>query len=326
MKIVSGMRPTGKLHLGHLMPIEKWVELQNSGNDTQFFIANWHAYTSHRDTPQIIDDATLDLVRHYLACGINPEKSIVFIQSAVKEHAELSLLLGMLISVSRLERVPTYKEMQENVTDKDLSTIGFLGYPVLMATDILIYKADAVPVGEDQIYHLELAREIARKFNMTYGVEILKEPQPIISRVAKLPGTDGRKMSKSYNNSIIIDSNAQELKSKIMPMITDPARMKRTDPGDPEKCPVWEFHKAFTNSESEKQWVTGGCKSAGIGCIDCKKVLLKNLEAKMQPIWDNLSKISEDDARGVVEKGNARAREIACNTMSEVRCAMKLRW
>jgi len=232
----------------------------------------------------------------------------------------------MLISVSRLERVPTYKEMQENVTDKDLSTIGFLGYPVLMATDILIYKADAVPVGEDQIYHLELSREIARKFNMTYGVEILKEPQPIISRVAKLPGTDGRKMSKSYNNSIIIDSNAQELKSKIMPMITDPARMKRTDPGDPEKCPVWDFHKAFTNSENEKQWVTGGCKSAGIGCIDCKKVLLKNLEAKMQPIWDNLSNISEADARDVVEKGNARAREIACNTMNEVRCAMKLRW
>jgi len=325
MTVVSGMRATGKLHIGNFVTLENWVEIQNKSNENFFFVADWHALTSHYDTPEIIETSTLDIIRHYIAVGLDPEKSVLFIQSAIKEHAELYLLFGMISSVSRLERIPTYKEQINNISNKDLTNLGFLGYPVLQAADILIYKGDRVPVGEDQIYHLEFTRDIARKFNMTYK-EIFPESQPIISKVPKLPGTDGRKMSKSYGNIINIETNEKELKEKILPMMTDPARKRRTDPGNPEKCPVWDYHKAFTPSQEEKDWVTKGCTTAGIGCIDCKKLLIKNMKKRLEPVWDKLANTTLQDAKNIALEGNEKARKVAEQTMKEVREAMHLKW
>lgn len=325
MTVVSGMRATGKLHIGNFVTLENWVEIQNKSNENFFFVADWHALTSHYDTPEIIETSTLDIIRHYIAVGLDSEKSVLFIQSAIKEHAELYLLFGMISSVSRLERIPTYKEQINNISNKDLTNLGFLGYPVLQAADILIYKGDRVPVGEDQIYHLEFTRDIARKFNMTYK-EIFPESQPIISKVPKLPGTDGRKMSKSYGNIINIETNEKELKEKILPMMTDPARKRRTDPGNPEKCPVWDYHKAFTPSQEEKDWVTTGCTTAGIGCIDCKKLLIKNMKKRLEPVWDKLSNTTLQDAKNIALEGNEKARKRAGQTMKEVREAMHLKW
>ncbi|PNR95952.1 tryptophan--tRNA ligase [Petrotoga sp. 9PWA.NaAc.5.4] len=325
MVIVSGMRATGKLHIGNFVTLEKWVELQKKSDHNFFFVADWHALTSHYDEVEIIEESTLDIIRHYLAVGLNPNQSVIFIQSAIKEHAELYLLFGMIASVSRLERIPTYKEQITNISDKDLTTLGFLGYPLLQAADILIYKGERVPVGEDQIYHIEFTREIARKFNLRYK-EVFPEPEAIISNVPKLPGTDGRKMSKSYGNIINIETNEKELKEKILPMITDPARKRRTDPGNPEKCPVWDYHKVFTESQEEKEWVVKGCTTAGIGCIDCKKLLIKNMKNKMEPVWENLAKISKEDAKKIAIEGNEKARNIAKETMKEVKDAMHMRW
>ena len=325
MVIVSGMRATGKLHIGNFVTLEKWVELQKKSDHNFFFVADWHALTSHYDEVEIIEESTLDIIRHYLAVGLNPNQSVIFIQSAIKEHAELYLLFGMIASVSRLERIPTYKEQITNISDKDLTTLGFLGYPLLQAADILIYKGERVPVGEDQIYHIEFTREIARKFNIRYK-QVFPEPEAIISNVPKLPGTDGRKMSKSYGNIINIETNEKELKEKILPMITDPARKRRTDPGNPEKCPVWDYHKVFTESQEEKEWVVKGCTTAGIGCIDCKKLLIKNMKNKMEPVWENLAKISKEDAKKIAIEGNEKARSIAQETMKEVRDAMHMRW
>jgi tryptophanyl-tRNA synthetase len=319
------MRATGKLHIGNFVTLEKWVELQKKSDHNFFFVADWHALTSHYDEVEIIEESTLDIIRHYLAVGLNPNQSVIFIQSAIKEHAELYLLFGMIASVSRLERIPTYKEQITNISDKDLTTLGFLGYPLLQAADILIYKGERVPVGEDQIYHIEFTREIARKFNIRYK-QVFPEPEAIISNVPKLPGTDGRKMSKSYGNIINIETNERELKEKILPMITDPARKKRTDPGNPEKCPVWDYHKVFTESQEEKEWVVKGCTTAGIGCIDCKKLLIKNMKNKMEPVWENLAKISKEDAKKIAIEGNEKARSIAQETMKEVRDAMHMRW
>ncbi|BBE31069.1 tryptophan--tRNA ligase [Tepiditoga spiralis] len=325
MIVVSGSRPTGKLHLGHFMTIGKWLEFQNKADKSYFFVADWHALTSHRDDVNTIESSTLDLVRHYLAMGVDPKKSTIFVQSAIKEHAELYLLFSMLVSTTRLERMPTFKDMKENIKDKDLSTLGFLGYPVLQAADILTYMGDTVPVGEDQIYHVEFTREIARKFNNLYE-EIFPEPEAYVASVPKLPGTDGRKMSKSYGNSIIIETEEKDMSKQIMQMKTDPARMRRTDPGDPEKCPVWDFHKAFTNSEEEKNWVINGCKTAEIGCIQCKKVLFKNMKEQLEPVWNNLKNISNDDAKKIILDGNEKARSVAEQTLKRVRNAMKLRW
>ena len=327
MRILSGMRSTGRLHLGHLVTLEKWKELQDGGNECFYFIANWHGLTSHIEETASFREWTLDIVRTYVSVGLDPEKSVLFVQSAIKEHAELFLYFSMLVSVSRLERVPTFKDQKEQITDRDLSSGGFLLYPVLQAADILMYLANGVPVGEDQIYHVELTREIARKFNAQFG-EVFPEPEPLLARVPKLPGTDGRKMSKSYGNFILVDTNEKELWKMLAPMMTDPARKRRTDPGDPEKCPVWDYHKAFTSSQEERDWVVNGCKTAGIGCLDCKKVLQKNLVERLSPVWERFNYLRENPRLldDIIEDGNSRARTVAKETMSRVLGVTKLGW
>lgn len=327
MRILSGMRSTGRLHLGNFVTLEKWRELQDQGNQCFYFVANWHGLTSHIDETSSFHDWTLDIIRTYVSVGLDPEKSVLFIQSAIKEHAELFLYFSMLVSVSRLERVPTYKDQKEQIANRDLSSGGFLLYPVLQAADILMYLANGVPVGEDQVYHVELTREIARKFNNQFA-EVFPEPEPILAKVPKLPGTDGRKMSKSYENYILIDTNEKELWKMIAPMMTDPARKRRNDPGDPEKCPVWDYHKAFTSSDEEKKWVVQGCKTAGIGCLECKRVLQRNLVAKLSPVWEKLSYLKENTSElsRIIEDGNQKARETAKETMKRVLEAMKLGW
>ena len=326
MRILSGMRPTGKLHIGHLVgALENWVKLQEDGNECFYFVADWHALTTHYDETSHLKEYTRDMVRIFLAVGIDPEKSVIFVQSAIKEHAELALLFSMLVSVSRLERVPTYKELRKELNYKDLSSAGFLIYPVLQAADILVYKAEGVPVGEDQVYHVELTREIARRFNSLYK-PVFPEPQAILSHTPKLVGTDGRKMSKSYGNVINIESDEETLRKMIMPMMTDTARKRRTDPGNPERCPVWQYHKAFGISEEEAKWVWEGCTQAKIGCVDCKKLLLKNMLKKLEPIWEKLEEIDRDPhyVDDVIHEGNKKAREVASKTLEEVREAMNL--
>jgi len=327
VRILSGMRSTGRLHLGNFVTLEKWRELQDQGNQCFYFVANWHGLTSHIDETSSFHDWTLDIIRTYVSVGLDPDKSVLFIQSAIKEHAELFLYFSMLVSVSRLERVPTYKDQKEQIANRDLSSGGFLLYPVLQAADILMYLANGVPVGEDQVYHVELTREIARKFNNQFA-EVFPEPEPILAKVPKLPGTDGRKMSKSYENYILIDTNEKELWKMIAPMMTDPARKRRNDPGDPEKCPVWDYHKAFTSSDEEKEWVVQGCKTAGIGCLECKRVLQRNLVAKLSPVWEKLSYLKENTSElsRIIEDGNRKARETAKETMKRVLEAMKLGW
>ena len=326
MRILSGIRPTGKLHIGHLVgALDNWVKLQNEGNETFYFVADWHALTTHYDDVSHLKEYTKDIVRVLLAVGIDPERSVIFVQSGVKEHAELTLLFSMIVSVSRLERVPTYKEIKKELNYKDLSNAGFLIYPVLQAADILIYRAEGVPVGEDQVYHIELTREIARRFNRMYD-EVFPEPEAILSKTPKLPGTDGRKMSKSYGNVINIEIDEKELERMILTMVTDPARKRRTDPGNPESCPVWEYHKAFGVTEEQSQWIREGCTKAKIGCVDCKKLLLENMRKRLVPIWENLRKIDEDPryVDDVIAKGNEKAREVAEETMEKVRKAMNL--
>ncbi|MBT1247221.1 MULTISPECIES: tryptophan--tRNA ligase [unclassified Thermosipho (in: thermotogales)] len=323
MRILSGMRPTGKLHIGHLFgALQSWVNLQKE-HESFYFVADWHALTTHyNDTDEIIKNS-IELVKSYLAVGIDPNKSTIFIQSEIKEHAELTLLFSMFVPVSRLERVPTYKEIKQQLKDRDLSNAGFLIYPVLQASDILIYMAEGVPVGEDQVYHIELTREIARKFNYLYK-EVFPEPKPILSKVPKLLGTDGRKMSKSYGNTIPLITDENTLKKMVMPMITDPARKRRTDPGNPKKCPVWDYHKAFEISKEDEAWVIDGCTNAKIGCVDCKKLLLKNMKEKLEPIWEKYYSLTDDYVKDVIVNGNKKARKIAQDTMEKVRNAMKL--
>lgn len=328
MRILSGTRSTGKLHLGHYITIQKWVELQNAGNECFYFVADWHGLTTHIDSTENFREWTLDTIKTYIATGLDPEKSVLFIQSAIKEHAELFLLLSMITPVPRLERMPTYKDQKEQIKNRDLSNAGFLTYPVLMATDILMYLADGVPVGEDQIYHVEFTRELARRFNFTFKNEVFPEPKSIMSKVAKLPGTDGRKMSKSYDNFILIDNDSKSLWKKLAPMMTDPARVRRNDPGTPEKCPVWDYHKAFTSSQDELDWVYNGCKTAAIGCVDCKKKLHANIVEKMDPVWAKLDELNKnpDYLMNIINEGNEKARKIAMETMEKVRAATNIRW
>ncbi|TYB83854.1 MAG: tryptophan--tRNA ligase [Kosmotoga sp.] len=327
MRIVSGMRSTGELHLGNLITLDRWIELQDEGNECFFFVADWHGLTSHIDSTSKFEQWIYEIVKVYVAAGINVEDSVVFVQSAIKEHAELMMFFSMLISVPRLQRMPTYKDQQLQMSDRDLSSAGFLLYPVLQAADILAYKGEAVPVGEDQLSHIEITRELARRFN-TYFEDVFPEPKPILSEVPKLPGTDGRKMSKSYNNYIPIDNDEESLWKQIAPMTTDPARIRRKDTGNPEKCPVWMYHKAFTKSTEEKDWVKWGCKSAGIGCIDCKKLLFSNLKTRLEPIWEQLRffENAPEKVDQIIAEGNERARKVASKTMVDVRKAMKLRW
>lgn len=325
LRILSGIRPTGKVHVGHFVGVfENWLKLQNEGHDTFYFIADWHALTTHYDDTSEIAENTKELIKVLIAVGL--EKSTLFVQSYVKEHAELMLLFSMITPLSWLERVPTYKEMRQQITNRDLSNAGFLMYPVLQAADILIYKADGVPVGEDQVYHVELTREIARRFNFIFKKEIFPEPKEILSKVPKLLGTDGRKMSKSYGNTIPLITNEENLSKMVLPMVTDPARKRRIDPGNPENCPVWDYHKAFGTSEieEEKQWVFEGCTQAKIGCVDCKKLLLKHMVEKLNPIWEKYNSIDDSKVMETIEEGNKKAHQIATQTMQEVRKAVNI--
>jgi tryptophanyl-tRNA synthetase len=327
-RVLSGMRPTGKLHLGNYMgALANWVKLQNDEQyDCYFFIADWHALTTdYANTSQITSNIK-EVLLDYLAAGLDPAKSVLFLQSRVPQHAELALLLGMSTPLGWLERVPSYKEMQENLTNRDLTTYGFLGYPVLMAADILLYQPHFVPVGQDQQAHVELTREIARRFNQFYslnGREVLPEPKVLLTPSPKLPGTDGRKMSKSYGNTILLSDPEPVVRQKLKTMVTDPARIRRTDPGDPDKCPVGDLHKVFSTPETLAK-VYEGCRSAGIGCIECKTWAADSLLKILQPIQERRAAITEPQAIEFLEEGSRRAAVRAEQTMIEVREAMKM--
>lgn len=393
-RIVSGMRPTGQLHLGHYHGVLKnWIKLQHEF-DCFFFVADWHALTTHYEESHVIEDSVWDMVIDWLAAGIEPSSASLFLQSRVPEHAELHLLLSMITPISWLERVPTYKDQQEKLKEKDLSTYGFLGYPLLQSADILMYRAGQVPVGEDQVVHVELTREVARRFNHIYGREsdfeekaeaaikkmgkknaklynslrrayqeqgdnsaletarellknqanlalgdierlfgfldgsgkiILPEPQAMLTPASKMPGLDGQKMSKSYNNTISLREDDQSITDKIRRMPTDPNRVRRTDPGDPDKCPVWDLHAVYSNDE-QKQWVQEGCRTAGIGCLDCKGPLIDSVIDEIRPIRARAEEFSQhpEDVRRIIDDGSAAAREVAQETLSEVRSAMGL--
>lgn len=326
------MRPTGKLHLGNYMgALANWVHLQNpSGGQGEyecyFFIADLHALTTdYADTSSIAPN-TLEVALDFLGAGLDPEKSTIFVQSQVKQHYELPLLLGMITPLGWLERVPSYKEMIENLAHKDLTTYGFLGYPVLMASDILLYQPQFVPVGQDQQAHVELTREIARRFNQFYKLEnreVLPEPKVLLTPSPKLPGTDGRKMSKSYGNTIQITDPEPVVRQKLKTMVTDPARIRRTDKGDPDKCPVGDLHKVFSTPETLSK-VYEGCRSAGIGCIECKGWAADGLVQVLNPIQERRASFTEPQVVEILHEGSARARKRAEQTMQEVHTAMQL--
>jgi tryptophanyl-tRNA synthetase len=393
-RVLSGMRPTGALHLGHYHGVLKnWVRLQRE-HPCFFFVADWHALTTHYEDPQVIARSTWDMVIDWLAAGVDPALATLFIQSRVPEHAELHLLLSMITPLGWLERVPSYKDQQEKLSDRDLSTYGFLGYPLLQGADILIYRATLVPVGEDQVPHIEFTREVARRFNHVYGREpgfeekaeaavkklggkrsklylelrtnyqeqgdgealqaarvlldqaqglsmgdrerlfgylegggkmILSEPESLLTEASKMPGLDGQKMSKSYNNTITLREDAQSVTKKVRTMPTDPARVRRTDPGDPEKCPVWQFHLIYSD-EKTKQWVQQGCRSAGIGCLECKQPVIDAVLAEQEPMRERAQRYLDDPTlvRNIIEEGCERARKQANETMGDVREAMGL--
>ncbi len=321
-RVLSGMRPTGKLHLGNYFgALKTWLELQDRA-ESFFFVADWHAITTSYNNLSSLSDNTVEMMADWLAVGIDPEKSTLFVQSWVKEHAELYLLLGMTVPVRWLERNPTYKEMMENLKDRELATYGFLGYPVLQAADIIIYKADVVPVGIDQVPHLELTREIARRFNNFFG-KIFPEPKPFLSEAPKLPGLDGRKMSKSYGNCIYLSDMEDEVNSKVKGMVTDPSRVRKTDPGHPEICPVFAYHNIFTDKETVLQ-IEKECKAGQIGCVQCKRMLAKNLNSFLEPIRSKREKLLSDKKQmvDIFIEGSRKAEYIASETISEVREAM----
>ena len=359
-RVLSGMRPTGKLHLGNYVgALENWVRMQEQ-YECFFVIVDWHALTTDYADPSHLKENLVDVLLDWLAAGLDPEKCVMFIQSHVPVHAELHLLLSMITPLGWLERVPTYKEQKENIKEKDLGTYGFLGYPVLQSADILIYKADVVPVGEDQVAHVELTREVARRFNGIYAQPIVvrnsdrltpvqrdfltslgqqitqdadyvfhwavfPEPAALLTPAPRLPGTDGRKMSKSYDNTIMLTDPEPVVRQKLKTMVTDPARVRRTDPGNPDVCPVGDLHKIFSNPETMAK-VNEGCRSAGIGCIECKSWVADALVKILQPMQERRKKY-EDNPRlawDILEAGSARAREVAGATMDEVRKSMGL--
>ena len=393
-RVISGMRPTGRLHLGHYHGVLKnWLRLQKE-YDCFFFVADWHALTTHYEDPRVIEESVWDMVIDWLAAGVDPSSATLFIQSRVPEHAELHVLLSMITPLSWLERVPTYKDQQLKLKDKDLSTYGFLGYPLLQSADILIYRAAMVPVGEDQVAHVEVTREIARRFNFLYGREvgheqqcqaaikkmgkkagkvyqelrtayqergdhaaletarallgeqknitlgdrerlfgylegggrmILTEPQALLTAASKMPGLDGQKMSKSYDNVISLRDTPPEVSHKIRTMPTDPARVRRSDRGDPDKCPVWQFHLAYSG-EDVKQWVQAGCRSAGIGCLECKQPVIDAVLTELQPIQERGAALAQDPTlvKNLIAEGGRRARAAAEETMTDVRRSMGL--
>lgn len=393
-RVLSGMRPTGKLHLGHYHGVVKnWVNLQHEF-DCFFFVADWHALTTHYEDVAIIEESVWDMVIDWLAAGVDPGSAKLFIQSRVPEHAELHLLLSMMTPLGWLERVPTYKDQQEKLKEKDLATYGFLGYPLLQSADILVYKAGGVPVGEDQVVHVELTREVARRFNHIYGREpgfeekaeaavkkmgkkgaklyrelrrlyqeqgdgealakgqallesqqnisisdrerlfgflegsgriILPEPQAMLTPASKMPGLDGQKMSKSYNNTISLREDPDAIAEKLRRMPTDTNRVRRNDPGDPAVCPVWQLHEVYSSDET-KDWVMEGCRSAGIGCIECKQPVIEAVQAELEPIRDRAREFENDSdlVRQIIAEGSESARDVARETLEEVREAMGL--
>jgi tryptophanyl-tRNA synthetase len=323
--VLSGIQPSGSLHIGHLVgALENFASLQ-SGNTVFYMIADWHALTSKYNQVEIIQPSVYELAATFLAVGINPNSSSIFVQSAVKEHSELQLLLSMTTPLSWLERVPTYKEKQAN-SNADLNSFGFLGYPLLQAADILMYQADQVPVGEDQLFHLELTREVARRFNHLFKIDFFKEPQAVMTSTAKVLGLDGRKMSKTYNNCIYLSDNDSVIKEKCTrQMISDPQRVKKADPGNPDQCLVFGYHKIFSSQDTQNE-VHESCRAASIGCYDCKMKIAENLISKISPVREraqaslnNLQFIDD-----VVREGNARARKVAQGTMEKVREIVKL--
>jgi tryptophanyl-tRNA synthetase len=323
-RIVSGMRPTGKLHLGHYHGVlANWRKLQEEF-ECFFFAADWHSLTTEYENTTGIVESTYEMVLDWLAFGIDPQQSTIFVQSRVPQHAELNLILAMITPVSWLERNPTYKEMRENLSAKDLSTFGFLGYPVLMASDIIVYKAASVPVGHDQLPHLEITREITRRFNYLYG-EVFPEPAALLTETPKVLGTDGRKMSKSYGNAIFLSESEEETRKKIMSMVTDVQRPRRTDPGEPDRCVAFTLHLLYT-PEEERARIVKECRGAEIGCVDCKKILARNVVAELAPFRERRRELSSQPGLvdHVLEEGNRRASEEAARTMQEVRKAIKL--
>ena len=393
-RVLSGMRPTGRMHIGHYHgALKNWIKLQEE-YECLFFAADWHALTTHYETPETIAESVWDMFIDWLAAGIDPTRATIFIQSRVPEHAELTLLLGMISPIGWLERVPSYKEQQQKLPDRDLSNYGFLGYPVMQSADILIYRANMVPVGEDQVSHIELTRELARRFNHIYGREpgfeekaqlaikklgskkakryqqfrtafqekgdtealdaarsllndtqnlslgdqerlfgflegsrrvILPEPQPLLTETPRVPGLDGQKMSKSYGNAIMLREDPAAVTEKIRTMQTDPARVRRSDPGNPEKCPVWGLHQIYSGKETQ-DWVVKGCTTAGIGCLECKQPVIDAIIREQKPIHDRAQKYLDDPAlvRNIVADGCERARKLAEETMRDVRQAMGL--
>jgi len=393
-RVLSGMRPTGSLHLGHYHGVLKnWVKLQHE-HECLFFVADWHALTTHYDSPGVIGAHVWDMVIDWLAAGVDPNQATLFIQSRVPEHAELHLLLSMITPLPWLERIPTYKDQQEKLAERDLSTYGFLGYPLLQGADILIYRANQVPVGEDQVPHIEFTREIARRFNHMFGREpgfeekallavkrlgskkarlyhelrtrfleqgdadaleaarallgesqnltvadrervfgylevtgkmILVEPRALLTQESRMPGLDGHKMSKSYSNTIGMREDPESVTRKVRTMPTDPARVRRTDPGDPEKCPVWEFHRIYSTQEV-RHWAEQGCRSAGIGCLECKQPVIDAILAEQQPMRERAQAFMEDPTavRNIIADGCEKARKLANDTMRDVREAMGL--
>ena len=327
-RVLSGMRSTGKLHLGNYVgALQNWVGMQDQ-YDCFFFIADWHALTTDYADTWHIKENSLEVLLDWLAAGLDPARCVMFIQSHVPAHAELHLLFSMITPLGWLERVPTYKEQKENIKEKDLGTYGFLGYPVLQSADILIYKANFVPVGEDQVAHVELTREIARRFNGFYRGkrgDVFPEPQSLLTPTPKLPGTDGRKMSKSYGNAIMLSDPEPVVRQKLKTMVTDPARVRRTDPGNPDLCPVGDLHKIFSSPETMAK-VNTGCRSAGIGCIECKGWAADALVQVLNPMQERRRKYADNPrlAWDILEAGSARAREVAGATMNEVRDAMSI--
>jgi tryptophanyl-tRNA synthetase len=324
-RVLSGMRPTGKLHLGNYVgALQNWVGMQDT-YECYFCVVDWHALTTDYADTSRVKENSLEVAFDWLAAGLDPQKSVLFLQSHVPAHAELHLLLSMITPLGWLERVPTYKEQRENIKDKDLGTYGFLGYPVLQAADILVYRADVVPVGEDQAAHVELTREITRRFNSFYGnpKPIFPEPQTLLTPAAKLPGTDGRKMSKSYGNTIMLADPEPVVRQKLKTMVTDPARVRRSDPGNPDVCPVGDLHKIFSDKETMAK-VNQGCRSAGIGCIECKSWAADSLIKLLNPMQERRRKFEENPklAWDILEAGSQRARQVTGQTMECVRASM----
>ncbi len=323
-RILSGMRPTGRLHLGHLLgTLHTWRELQGT-HECFFFVADWHALTTDYDRTEMVGTNLLEMVIDWLASGIDPSQVTIFVQSSIPAHAELHLLLSMITPLGWLERVPTYKDTQQQLSDRDLSTYGFLGYPVLQAADILMYRAHAVPVGADQVPHVELTREIARRFNHVFG-EVFPEPQALLAAAPRVPGLDGRKMSKSFNNAVFLADDAEEVKAKLSRMMTDPRRARRRDPGDPDDCPAYTLHRIYCTPE-ELAYTAHGCRTAEIGCLECKQIMIARAETELGPIRERRRALAArpDEVRDVIAEGTKRARTVAEETMAKVRSVVGL--